>query len=191
VSSLLETRRFTVSEYLRLVEVGVLRPDEHVELIDGLIVSMSPKGPVHSALVSRIVARLVELFPRERFCVRPQCTLALGDDYAPEPDIAVVAGRCEEHERELPRSALLVIEVAETSARLDRGRKPDLYARAGVLEYWIVDLGEGVVEVRREPSDAGYKLIRILQPGDSLLPLPLEGAAAQLRAAELLPVGSK
>jgi Uma2 family endonuclease len=191
VSSLSEARRFTVREYLRLAEVGVLRPDEHVELIDGQIVAMSPQGPVHAALVSRIVARLVEIFPRDRFCVRPQCTLALGEDYAPEPDVAVVAGRCEEHERELPRSALLVIEVAETSARLDPGRKSDLYARAGVLEYWIVDLGEGVVEVRREPSSTGFKLIRILQPGDSLSPLALEGTGQPLRATELLPVASR
>jgi Uma2 family endonuclease len=191
VSSLLEPRRFTVAEYLRMAEVGVLRPEERVELIDGQVVAMSPQGPVHSALVSRITARFSRIFSAEHFCVRPQCTLALGDDYAPEPDIAVVAGRCEDHERELPRSALLVVEVADASARLDRGRKSDLYARADVPEYWIVNVAERVVEVRREPSASGYKLIRILQPADSILPLALEATSqASLRAAELLPLES-
>jgi Uma2 family endonuclease len=190
VSSSPEPRRFNLREYLLLVQAGVLRPEERVELIDGQVVAMSPQGPLHAALVSRIVARLAELFPRSRYCVRPQSTLALGEDYAPEPDVAVVAGRCEEHERELPRSALLVIEIADTSLRLDRGRKSDLYAKAGIAEYWVVNLGEGLVEVRREASAAGYKLIRILQADESLLPLVLEGSGVPpLRAADLLPAG--
>lgn len=188
VSTLPDPRRFTVSEYLRLAEVGVIRPEERVELIDGQIVAMSPQGPVHSALVSRIVARLVELCPRDRYCVRPQCTLVLGEDEAPEPDIAVVASRCEDHERELPRSALLLVEVAETSLPFDRGRKADLYARGGVPEYWLVDVKGCLIEVRREPSTTGYKTIRILQGEDRLLPLGLEGeAVTPLRAADLLP----
>lgn len=188
VSSLPETRRFTVSEYLRLAEVGILRPEERVELIDGQIVAMSPQGPVHSALVAGIAGLLYELFPRERFCVRPQSTLPLSEDYAPEPDLAVVAGRCEEHQRELPRGALLVVEIAETSLKLDRGRKSDLYGRAGVPEYWIVDVAGRAMEVRRDPSPAGYKLFRVLQESDTLLPLPLEASGTKpLRAADLLP----
>jgi Uma2 family endonuclease len=171
-----------------MAEAGILRPDERVELIDGQIVAMSPQGPLHGALLSRIAARLIELFPRDRFCVRPQCTIALGDDYAPEPDLAVVVGRCEEHERELPRSAILIIEVADSSLRLDRTRKSDLYARGGVPDYWIVDIAARVVEIRREPSPAGFKLIRILQPDDRLLPLALESSGVQsFRAAEMLP----
>jgi Uma2 family endonuclease len=139
-------------------------------------------------LVSRIVAQLIELFPRDRFCVRPQSTLVLGDEEAPEPDVAVVAGPCEDHERELPRSALLVIEVAETSLPFDRGRKADLYGRNGVPDYWIVDVKGATVEVRRDPSATGYKTIRIVQPEDELVPLALtsEGAPG-LRAADLLP----
>ena len=188
MSTLPDPRRFTVAEYLRMSEVGVLRPDERVELIDGQIVAMSPQGPVHSALLARIATRFVELFPRDRSCVRPQSTIALGEDYAPEPDIAVVEGRCEDHERELPRSALLVVEVAETSVRLDRGRKSDLYAKARVPEYWIVNVPDGVLEVRREASAAGYKSIRLLQSEDTVLPLSLEKAGvAPLRVADLLP----
>lgn len=173
-----------------MAELGLIRPEENVELIDGQIVAMSPQGKVHMALVSRLTAQLNGLFARDRYCVRPQGTLVLNDDYVPEPDIAVVAGRCEEHEREWPKTILLIVEVADSSLRLDRGRKSDLYARSGVQEYWIIDVNGGVVEVRREPSDVGYKSIRILQPEDTLLPLTLEGTGvAPLRAADLLPVG--
>jgi Uma2 family endonuclease len=188
VNSLPDVRRFTVAEYLRLAEVGVLRPEEKVELIDGQIVAMSPHGPVHSALVSRIVAQFVELFPRDRYCVRPQCTMVLGEAHAPEPDIAVVEGPCEDHERELPRTALLIVEVADSSVSFDRGRKADIYARAGIPEYWLVDVGGGRVEVRRDPSSIGYQLIRLLRPEDALSPLALGPAATRgLLAADLLP----
>jgi Uma2 family endonuclease len=188
MSTLPVPRHFTVSEYLRLAEVGVLRPGEHVELIDGQIVAMTPQGPVHSALVSGIVARMNEIFPRDAFCVRPQSTLVLGEDEAPEPDVAVVGGPCEEHERELPRSALLVVEVADTSLAFDRGRKADLYARAGVPEYWIVDVKGASVEIRRDPGPAGYATTRVVRGDDAILPLALEARpAAPLRAADLLP----
>ena len=192
MSTLPTPRQFTVSEFLRLADVGVIRPGERVELIDGQIVAMTPQGPVHSALVSGIVARLIELFPRDAFCVRPQSTLVLGEDEAPEPDIAVVAGPCEEHERELPRSALLVVEVSETSLAFDRGRKADLYARAGVPEYWIVDVKGATVEVRQDPGPAGYGSTRIARGGDPLTPLALAGQApAPLRAADILPRGPR
>jgi Uma2 family endonuclease len=178
-----------VKEYLRMVEEGILRRDERVELIDGQIVAMSPQGPVHSAVVARIDQILQKLFPAERFCVRIQSTMVAGDDSAPEPDVAVVAGRCEEHERQLPRTAVLVVAVADASLRLDRGRKSELYGRAGVPEYWIVDIADRVVEVRREPSAVGFKLIRILQPEDPVTPLALEGSGGgALRASDLLPV---
>lgn len=188
MSSLPVARRFTVGEYLRLADVGVIRPGERVELIDGQVVAMTPQGPVHSALVSGIVARLNEIFPRDAFCVRPQSTLVLGEDEAPEPDVAVVAGPCEEHEAELPRGALLVVEVSETSLGFDRGRKADLYARAGVPEYWVVDVRGASVEIRRDPGPTGYATTRVARRDDAVLPLALEDrAAVPLRAADLLP----
>jgi Uma2 family endonuclease len=188
MSSLPVARRFTVGEYLRLADVGVIRPGERVELIDGQVVAMTPQGPVHSALVSGIVARLNEIFPRDAFCVRPQSTLVLGEDEAPEPDVAVVAGPCEEHQAELPRSALLVVEVADTSLPFDRGRKADLYARAGVPEYWVVDVKGASVEIRRDPGPAGYATTRVVRGDDAILPLALEGrASVPLLAADILP----
>jgi Uma2 family endonuclease len=188
VSTLPEPRRFTTSEYLRMSETGVIRPDERVELIDGQVVAMSPQGPVHAALVARIGTLLAKRFPDDRFCIRQQSTLVLGEDYVPEPDIAVAAGRCQEHEREWPKTILLVVEVSDTTLRLDRGRKSDLYGRAGVQEYWIVNVSERVVEVRREPSPAGFKSIRILQPEDEVAPPGPDGTA--IRASELLPIAT-
>jgi Uma2 family endonuclease len=134
------------------------------------------------------VARLIEIFPRDAFCVRPQSTLVLGEDEAPEPDVAVVAGPCEQHEAELPRAALLVVEVSETSLAFDRGRKADIYARAGVPEYWVVDVRGASVEIRRDPGPAGYATTRVVRRDDAVLPLALEGGASvPLRAADLLP----
>jgi Uma2 family endonuclease len=190
VSTLPEPRRFNVSEYLRMAEIGVIRSDEHVELIDGQIVGMSPQGLAHGALVAGIGTRLAKLFPDDRFCIRHQSTLVLGEDYAPEPDIAVVAGRCEEHQREWPKTILLIVEVSDGSLRLDRGRKSDLYGRTGVLEYWSVNLNERIVEVRREPSPAGFKSIRILQPEDEVFPLAAEAGGSPLRVSDLLPIAT-
>jgi len=182
-------RRFSVAEYLRMAEAGILRPDERVELIDGQIVAMSPQGPVHSALVPRIARHLDRLFPSDRYCIRQQATLPLGEDDAPEPDLAVVAGRCEEHERAFPREVLLVAEVADSSVRLDRGRKSELYSAGGVPEYWLVDVPARLLEIRREPSGTGYKLIRVLQGDDTFLPAALEGTGVvPLKAADVLPL---
>jgi Uma2 family endonuclease len=173
-----------------MAEMGVIRPDERVELIDGHILAMSPQGKVHAALVADIGARLAELFPRDRFCIRQQSTLVLGEDYVPEPDIAVVAGHCQEHQRDWPRTILLVVEVSDTTLRLDRGRKSDLYGRAGVQEYWIVNVNERVVEVRREPSPAGFKSIRLLQPDDEIAPLAADAGRPRLRASDLRPIAT-
>jgi Uma2 family endonuclease len=188
MSSLPDARRFTVAEYLKLGDAGILRPEERVELVDGVIVAMSPQGPAHSAVVAQILPRLLDWFPRDRYCVRPQSTLPLLDDFSPEPDLAVVEGRCEEHQAAYPTKVALIVEVADTSARLDRGRKAELYAAAGVPEYWVVSIAEGVVEVHREPGASGYALIRRLTAGDALLPSALEAlGGAPLPAADLLP----
>jgi Uma2 family endonuclease len=171
-----------------MAEMGVIRPDERVELIDGQVLAMSPQGKVHAALVARIGSYLSKMFPDDRFCIRQQSTLVLGEDYVPEPDLAVVAGRCQDHELEWPKTILLIVEVSDTTLRLDRGRKSDLYGRAGVQEYWVVNVNERVVEVRREPSPAGFKSIRLLQPDDELAPLAADAARMKLRAADLLPL---
>jgi Uma2 family endonuclease len=144
-------RRITVDEYHRMIEAGTLGEDDHVQLIAGAVVAMTPQAPAH-ALVIQNLTRLVAQGLAADLALRPQLPLTLPDDSEPEPDLAVVRledARSREHH---PRTALLVVEVAGDSLRLDRQTKAALYARAGIPEYWIVNLAETTVEVHREPD---------------------------------------
>ena len=114
------------------------------------------------------------------------------DDYSePQPELAVLAGTVDDFEADHPATALLVVEVSESSLRFDRGRKARLYARARIPEYWIVNLVEGHLEVHRDPEphpspDFGwrYASLRSLAPGEELVPI---GAQAAVRVSELMP----
>ncbi len=144
-------RRITVDEYHRMIEAGTLGEDDHVELIAGAVVAMTPQGPAH-ALVIQNLNRLVAQGLAADLALRPQLPLTLPEDSEPEPDLAVVRledARSREHH---PRMALLVVEVAGDSLRFDRQTKAALYARAGIPEYWIVNLTETTVEVHRDPD---------------------------------------
>lgn len=127
--------------------------DEPIELLKGEVVEMSPQGPRHVATVRRL-NRLLVLVVGERAEVQVQGPLALLDHSEPEPDVALVPPG---YEDELPAHAHLVIEVAESSLSRDRGIKADLYAEAGIPEYWIVNVPERVVEVYRAPQGGAYR----------------------------------
>jgi Uma2 family endonuclease len=132
-------------EYDLLVEHGRFA-EERVELLEGVIVEMSPQGPAHANVVERLTRFLV-LALQGRAVVRPQSAFAASDSSEPEPDLAVVEpgrGLTDPH----PREAFLIVEVADSSLLKDRGLKSSLYARAGVPEYWIVDLRSREIEVR-------------------------------------------
>ena len=134
-----------------MIEAGTLGEDDHVQLIAGAVVAMTPQGPAH-ALVIQNLTRLVAQGLAADLALRPQLPLTLPDDSEPEPDLAVVRladARSREHH---PRTALLVVEVAGDSLRLDRQTKAALYARAGIPEYWIVNLAESTVEVHGDPE---------------------------------------
>ncbi len=146
-----EPRRITVDEYHRMVEAGVFDEDERIELLDGVLVPMSPQTPDHADLVQWLNNRLVRLVGPE-YDVRPQLPLTAGATSEPEPDLVVVPAGRARHAH--PKSAPLVIEVARESLRKDRLLKAGLYARAGVLEYWIVNAEERCVEVHRDPDPA-------------------------------------
>ncbi len=152
------------AEYDRLVELGLFE-DERLELLHGVIVAMSPQDAMHSNVIQILTTILVPKL-LDRAYVRVQCPLALAEDSEPEPDVAVVAlgNYFDEH----PRTAFLVIEVADTSLRKDREIKAALYARAGVREYWIVNLPDRVVEVHREPAEGGYRRVQRFAAGDSI-----------------------
>ncbi|HEX8826386.1 MAG TPA: Uma2 family endonuclease [Archangium sp.] len=185
-SGLVAPRRFTLSEYHRLIDVGVLGEDERVELVEGVIVAMTPQGRSHALVISRLGESFMEA--RQPDCrVRIQLPLSLGDDSEPEPDLAVVTRQEEETARVHPRAALLVVEVAEESPRKDRLLKGRIYARALVPEYWVVDVAGRAIEVYSEPdADAGrYRALRTLGVGETLscavlpgLSLPMAGLFA-------------
>jgi Uma2 family endonuclease len=138
-------------EYDRLVESGLL-DDSRVELLHGMLIDMSPQGPRHAHVVNRLAERFREL--PNAFHTRVQSPLAVSDDSEPEPDVAVVPAG--DYSRAHPASALLVVEVAETSVAKDRSIKTALYARAGIPELWLVNLPERLVEVHRHPSSGRY-----------------------------------
>lgn len=142
-------------EYESLVERGLL-DDSRVELLCGTLVDMSPQGPAHADAVRRLAERFIRDLPRDQQ-TRVQSPLALSDDSEPEPDIAVVPAG--DYRQAHPRSALLIVEVSDTSLDKDRGVKTALYATAGVPEFWLVNLPERIVEVHRQPSAGRYDTI--------------------------------
>ena len=182
------TPRLTRLEYEALVERGVLDEDDRIELLDGRLVFREPLGSRHAAACLRIRIALDRAFGRG-YHVRPQFPIALDDASEPEPDIAVVRGRIEDYLDAHPTSPVLIVEVADSSLARDRVGKGSLYARAGVTDYWIIDLPGHVLEVHRDPerSSAGrwrYGTARVLKPRAVVSPLALP--RARVRAADLL-----
>lgn len=162
-------RRFTVDEYHRMAEAGIIGPDERVELIDGRIVAMNPIGSPHAWCVKRVNRAFARLGDRVMLSI--QDPLRLDDNGEPEPDVAVLRPDAPEDRHPGPGDVLLVVEVADTSLAYDRGTKAPLYVRHGIPELWIVDLGGERVEVHREPSPSGYRLVRALGRGQRASPL--------------------
>lgn len=172
----LTPRRFTLDEYHRLIRVGVLGEDERVELLEGVIVEMTPQGRAHMLVVTRLTRVLVRTLS-DAYSVRPQGPLSLEGDSEPEPDIAVVTREEEARAEVHPTTALLVVEVAGDSLRKDRQLKGRIYARARVSEYWIVDVARKAVEVYTEPDAEArcYRTLRTLGEGETLTSSVLPG----------------
>jgi Uma2 family endonuclease len=174
-SDLAESSRITVERYMSLVDEGILAPEDRVELLEGVVVAMPPRNAPHDTTVN-LVADALHAAVRGRAAVRVQCTLILGRRTAPEPDVAVVPGHNRDYANAHPKTALLVVEVADSTLAQDRLTKAAIYAAAGIPEYWIVNLRENLLEVRRhpDPSAARYRDARTIGPGArvSLVALP-------------------
>lgn len=143
-------RRLSVDEYHRMIEAGILDEDERVELLEGVIVEMAPQGPPPAFCIQRLNRLLVRTLSDD-YDVRPQLPLTLGEWNEPEPDLAVVrrdASSWEQH----PGTAILAIEVSDSSLRKDRRVKASVYARFSVAEYWIVNVVDRTVERLSEPD---------------------------------------
>lgn len=163
-------RRFTIEEYERMIEAGVLPAEDRVELIEGEVVEMSPIGQPHAGTVNRLTYVFTSRLGA-RAVVQVQNPVSLPPVVSvPQPDVALLRPRPDFYakSRPLPGDVLLVIEVMETSAAYDRGVKLPLYAKAGVAEVWLIDLGAGAVEVHRRPAGNGYQESRTLEGGGTI-----------------------
>ena len=176
--------------YDRLVDAGIFGPEDRVELLDGLLIAREPQGRRHAAVVVLVRSALEKAFGRA-YHVREEKPIALDDQSEPEPDVVVVPGAPRDYLDAHPSRPVLLVEVAETSLAIDRLRKGSLYARAGVADYWVVNLIEEVLEVYREPvlapsaSDWKYDSIRLLRRNAIIT--PLAAPRARVRVAALLP----
>ncbi len=184
-------RRYTREEFERGAELGFFGPEERLELIGGEVFEkMSPQKGPHATAISLLEAALRNVFSRDRFVVRVQLPLALGEDHEPEPDMAVVSGSIRDFTLQHPTAALLVVEVADTTLRYDRTLKASMYASAGIACYWIVNLVDRVVEVHLEPAPMsgepfGHHYRSITRhPAGSMLAAPDGGVVA---VADILP----
>ena len=172
----LNTRKFTVDEYYRLAEVGILQPDERVELVNGEILLMPPIAPLHNSGADRFNFYFGQN-NAGHFIVRSQGSIRLNENTEPEPDIALLRFREDFYaaNQPTPEDILLVIEVSDTTLAYDRGVKVNLYAQAGIPETWIMNLPEDCIESFTEPGPEGYSLHSVYRRGDRITPTTLPG----------------
>jgi Uma2 family endonuclease len=184
-------RRFTVGEYHRLTELGILTEDDNLELLEGYLVLKMPRNPPHDGTLHRVFKRLARALPAG-WDVRVQSAVTLADS-EPEPDLAVVRDDPAGYTTRHPAAADvgLVVEVSDSTLLGDRTDKGRIYARAGIPCYWIVNLPDRQVEVYSSPSGVtaspGYGQRQDYRAGDAV-PLTLDGVAlAAVPVQDLLP----
>lgn len=169
---MLDIRLLTVKDYHRMAEAGIFQPSERVELIAGQIIKMAAKGTAHESSITR-TDKLLEQRLGEQILTRLQSPIQLDDYSEPEPDIAVVIPDSlyyEDHHPS-PSEIYLIIEVADTTLKIDRQVKAQIYAQSGITDYWILDVNERKLHVFREPSQNGYKSELILSENGNISPL--------------------
>jgi Uma2 family endonuclease len=158
-----QIRSLTSADYYQMMESGIIREGERVELILGQIFTMAAKGTRHTVATTRLITELPMLIQR-RAIVRCQDPISLPNNSEPEPDIAIVRLRSDDYVNSHPSPAdiILVIEVADSSIKFDRDTKAPLYAAAGISEYWIVNLIDNRLEIYRQPEGSIYARIEII-----------------------------
>lgn len=162
-------RRFSVEEYYRLAEVGILGPEDKVELINGEIIKMSPIGPRHASLVNRLNRLLLQLLD-EKYLISPQNPVRLSFYSEPEPDLAVLFFRDDYYRSQHPepKDVALLIEVSDSTVEYDSKVKAPLYAEQGIQEYWMVDVQKGQLLVHTEPANSTYQKQIVFRQGEVL-----------------------
>ena len=186
-----QLRKWTRVEYERLVDAEILGPDDRVELLGGAMIEKEPPHSPHATGIQLVQRALTEAFGAG-WVVWPQMPVALDDESEPEPDVAVVPGHPRDYRDAHPTRPVLVVEVALSRLGFDRDRKGSLYARAGLADYWIVNLPDRRLEVYRGPVSDGaapfgwrYGTALALGPDDRVA--PLAAPTATITVADLLP----
>ncbi len=176
-------RLFTVEQYERMVETGILTEDDRVELIGGEILEMSPTGSRHAACVKRLNALLAARVGTSAI-LSVQDPVVLDDLSEPEPDVVLLTPRPDFYEQGHPQASdvLLLIEVSDTTLKFDRQVKMPLYARAGVGEFWIVNLQDDEIEIHARPSGGAYQLVRRAVRGETVNSENVAGLALEVDA---------
>ena len=169
--SQLPLRRFTVDEYFAMAEAGILKQEERVELIDGVIVEMAPIGNNHLGTTDLYTMLLVRGVG-DRAIVRVQGSVLLAERSMPEPDLVLLRARQDFYRYRAagPEDVLLLIEVSDSSVDYDRNVKLPRYAEAGIPEVWLTILPERVIEAHTGPPGGRYTQTRIFVPGDTISP---------------------
>jgi Uma2 family endonuclease len=183
LSAQLTRHAFTVADFYRMGEAGILSEDDRVELIEGELLEMSPIGSRHAACVDRLINLLAGV-TQGRVIVRAQNPVRLGDRSEPQPDLVLLKPRADFYARNHPTQAdvILLVEVADSSTMFDREIKLPLYGKSGVPETWLVLLEKEVIEVHRCPSIYGYTNITLHHPGGTIAVPGFEGLELSVNA---------
>jgi len=185
------TRRWTRLEYDRLVEAEILGPEDRIELLGGQMIVKEPQYSPHATAI-QLVQRTLDRAFGPGWSVRAQLPIALAEDSEPEPDVCVVRGDPRDYRDAHPERPVLIVEVSLSRLGFDREHKGSLYARAGITDYWIVNLADRRVEIYREPvpdgaASFGWRYGRSLALGADERISPLAAPAAEAVVADLLP----
>ena len=170
MSTLVHTYKFTVDEFVRLAEVGILDSHDRIELLNGELIIMHAIGYRHGQAVTNLNTEFGEQ-ARRRYKISPQNPVELEEYSAPQPDITLVPLSRQNKRHPTPSEVFLIVEVADSSLQYDRGEKMRAYAAVGVREFWILNLEDDQLEIHRQPEGSAYR---------ELLTIPADGTASPL-----------
>lgn len=162
---------FTVDDYYRMAKAGLFAPERRVELLEGQIIDMMPIGPFHSGVVNRL-SRYFNSICNGRWLVTTQNPVRLERYSELQPDVVLVSPAADDYilRHPTPEDVLLLVEVADSSVEYDEGAKLAAYGKAGIAEYWVVNLQEQQVQIYRDPHYTGYARTVVLKPGEIASP---------------------
>lgn len=177
-------KRWTVEEYHRMDDLGILSPDERTELIDGQIILMASKGTPHVTALHLLAHTLRDQLGSEAL-VRTQDPIQLTDFSEPEPDIAIVRGHILDYADHHPTAQEVdwIIEVADSTLKYDTETKAELYARSGIADYWVLDLKNRRFHIFRNPQPTGYSSHLMLAEPNQISPLAFPTLSLDLTAS--------